>query len=224
MSHNERSGRRRRGCFTLLIVVVAALLAYQSRERLLAALGGFLVVRDPLAKADVILVLSGEPTERAREAADLYREGWAPKVVLTTPEPPPGHAELVALGVRIPLEPEIARTIVVGLGVSAADVLQVPTVINSTGSEARAFHAWMREGGWRRAIVVSSPYHTRRVRSLFREVFGKSGTTVAVVPSRHGEFQPGDWWRRRSGVRNLIIEYQKLLFYSLQYPLRMGTR
>src|SRR5260370_41882838 len=46
-------------------------------------LGRWLVVEDPLVKAQAIVVLSGAMPLRAIEAAKLYREGYAPKIWLT---------------------------------------------------------------------------------------------------------------------------------------------
>ncbi len=48
---------------------------------LLAAVGRFLVVDDPLEPADAIVVLAARES-RARGAAALYQRGLAPRVVL----------------------------------------------------------------------------------------------------------------------------------------------
>ena len=215
-SGDRSRGPRPRGCLRVLLVAVAALLiAWALRERLLAAVGGFLVVRDPPARADAILVLSGDVAERVREAADLYREGWSRTLLLTTPVRVPAALELERLGVRIPTEPEIARGVAEALGVAPGDLVALPGEVESTEAEARAARAFAAARGWRRLIVVTSPYHTRRTRRLFREVLGAAGVETIVVPSRHGAFRAADWWRDRAGVRNLVIEYQKLLFYAL---------
>src|SRR5271157_6178236 len=49
----------------------------------LLGIGRWLVLEDPLEKAQAIVVLSGRMPIRAMEAAKLYREGYAPKVWLT---------------------------------------------------------------------------------------------------------------------------------------------
>jgi uncharacterized SAM-binding protein YcdF (DUF218 family) len=200
----------------LALLLAAALVGgWAARERLLAAVGGFLVAVDPPAKADALLVLSGEVAERAREAADLHREGWARTVVLTTPELHRAEIELRDLGIRIPEEHDVAREVLLHLGVPPGEILRVPEAVDSTEAEALAARAFARARGWRRVIVVTSPYHTRRARSLFREVFGKAGIEVRVVASRHARFRPATWWRDRYAVRLLVIEYEKLLFYAL---------
>ncbi len=49
---------------------------------LLRGLGSWLVVQDPLAKADAIFVLGGTRFERPLEAVELYKAGWAPRIAL----------------------------------------------------------------------------------------------------------------------------------------------
>jgi len=208
---------RRSGCCLrwLLLAGFLATALWLTRERVLTALGGFLVVADPPAAADAIFVLGGEPAERAWEAADLYREGWAPRIVLSTPRTAPAATALAARGVAVAGEPQVARQILQGLGVPDEAVLQMPASVNSTEAEARVFKEFVAGRGWRRVLVVSSPFHTRRSRALFRRVLSATGIEVLMVPSRHGEFRAGDWWQERQRVKDLIVEYQKLLFYSL---------
>ena len=50
--------------------------------------GRYLQHEDPLQKADAIFVLAGTRAERPLEAIDLYKEGYAPIVVLS-----PGNVE-----------------------------------------------------------------------------------------------------------------------------------
>ncbi len=45
-------------------------------------LGAWLVVADPLQKADAIVVLGGTMYERPMEAVELYKEGWASRIYL----------------------------------------------------------------------------------------------------------------------------------------------
>ena len=66
---------RRAALITLGLVIVIALAAFPQ-------LGPWLVVEDPLDKADAIVVLGGTMYERPLEAVDLYNAGYAPKIFL----------------------------------------------------------------------------------------------------------------------------------------------
>src|ERR1022692_4165464 len=48
-------------------------------------IGQWLVVQDPLARADAIVVLSGQLPDRAMEAARLYQAGYAEQVWVSQP-------------------------------------------------------------------------------------------------------------------------------------------
>ena len=64
------------------LVVLSAI--YLTHPLYLKALGYFLVVSDPLVKADAIVVLDGDPMdERLLHSVQLWRSGYAPKVILS---------------------------------------------------------------------------------------------------------------------------------------------
>ena len=68
------------------VVAVLVLLSaiYLTHPLYLKALGNFLVVSDPLVKSDAIVVLDGDPMgERLLHSVQLWRSGYAPKVILS---------------------------------------------------------------------------------------------------------------------------------------------
>jgi len=69
----------------LVRALVIACLVIAGWELLAVVAARFLVVRSPLNHADAIVVLSGSAAhvERAEWAAELYRRGLAPKIILT---------------------------------------------------------------------------------------------------------------------------------------------
>ena len=66
----------------LAIAVIALLVVAVAAVPLLGAAGRFLVEADPLEHADAIVVLAGSYPDRILEAVALYREGWAPRIIL----------------------------------------------------------------------------------------------------------------------------------------------
>lgn len=61
------------------LVILSAI--YLTHPLYLKALGHFLVVSDPLVKADAIVVLDGDPMdERLLHSVQLWRSGYAPNV------------------------------------------------------------------------------------------------------------------------------------------------
>ena len=70
----------------LLGLAAAALILYLAREPLLGALGSYLVKAQDPQKADMVLVLAGDGAgNRILKAAQLVRDGYAPKVLVSGP-------------------------------------------------------------------------------------------------------------------------------------------
>jgi hypothetical protein len=68
------------GGIVLVLLIAAAVLFF--------GLGRWLVVEDPLVHADVIVILSGRLPERAVEAANVYKAGYAEQVWISPPVSP----------------------------------------------------------------------------------------------------------------------------------------
>jgi hypothetical protein len=47
----------------------------------------------------------------------------------------------------------------------------------------------------------------------------KEGVRIQVAPSPYSGFRAEDWWKTRRYVREVIVEYQKLLFYAVAHFL-----
>ncbi len=188
-------------------------------EPLLSRIGGFLVVSHELQESDLIVCLSGHAVERSLAAADIYREGLAPRVFVAREVPPDGYDVLEREGIRIPETVDVATRILAGRGVPAEAVIVSKDPARSTESEAAMVRALVQERGWDSVIVITSPPHTRRAWWMFRHAMEKEGVRIQVAPSSYSGFRAEDWWKTRRYVREVIVEYQKLLFYALAYFL-----
>jgi uncharacterized SAM-binding protein YcdF (DUF218 family) len=196
-------------CRTLTIAVASALLGV---ILFLPFAGRFFDDEDPLARADVIMVLAGTRVERWLEAVDLYREGWAPRIVISPGPVARIEEQLRARGVSYPREGDLAREATLALGVPAEAVTVLPNGVDNTAQEAAALR---RLPGPQpsRVIVITSTYHTRRAKFAFRRAFAGSQVTVLVRASRYGESDPARWWRQRSDIRHILSELPKYLAY-----------
>ena len=78
----QRGGIFFRFLFLIFLICVAFVL-YLARHPLLRVAGNFWVVDDAPAASDVIVVLGDDnySGDRAARAAELYKAGWAPRVV-----------------------------------------------------------------------------------------------------------------------------------------------
>src|SRR5437879_11981133 len=78
MTQGSRGRRRAWIAAAVLVVIMAAAWAIRG-------VGRWLVVQDALEPAQAIVVLSGRMPVRAREAAEIYRQGFAAQVWITRP-------------------------------------------------------------------------------------------------------------------------------------------
>jgi uncharacterized SAM-binding protein YcdF (DUF218 family) len=208
------TARRRRsfalaaGAFVVLTVTALFFHAW-----LLRGLGAWLVVSEPLRPADAIVVLAGGTPQREIAAADLFRQGLAPRVVLSLALIPRHHAALVGLGIR-PHEPQAeARLVLEGHGVPASAILALKVPVKITEAELALVRETVEAAGLRRVILVSSADHGRRIKMIWADV---GGSVEALVYSVRDEtFLPDRWWRDRRMIELLLHEYLGITAYRL---------
>jgi uncharacterized SAM-binding protein YcdF (DUF218 family) len=177
--------------------------------------GRHLQHEDPLQKVDAIFVPSGTRLERPLEAVDLYHAGYAPIVALSPGRPESGEALLRARGIHYPSESEILRDTMVQLGVPASAIIAPGGSVDNTAAEADMLRALVEARHWRRVMIVSSKYHTRRVGFAFRRALEGTGAEVFVRASRYDLSDPAHWWRSRADFRFVTSEWEKLILYHL---------
>lgn len=182
-----------------------------------AKTGGDLVTNeDPLVKSDAIYVLGGSWTERWLEATDLYKEGYAPVIIISRGNVEPGQAELERRGVRLPSSPEIGRTIMTErFGIPASAVRVLESYVDNTAAEAEAIRDTVRQQHWRRLIVITSRSSTRRAGFAMRRILAADGVEIIMRASRTDAFRPGQWLGSRSNFREVFYETPKLFAYWL---------
>ena len=194
------TGAQRGGIiFRLLSLIFLAALffaLYLVRHPLLRLAGGWWVVSDPLQRADAMIVLGDDnfSGDRAARAAELFQAGWAPVVVASGRmlRPFAGVAELIQHDLE-------------GRGVPAAAIVPFAHHAENTLGEAQALRDLVAQRHWHRVLVVTSNYHTRRARYIFRRVF-PSDVSVLVESARDSDFDPDGWWETRSGVKLFFNE------------------
>jgi uncharacterized SAM-binding protein YcdF (DUF218 family) len=177
--------------------------------------GSVLVVSDPLPpRADAIVILAGSVPDRVLEAADLYRAGLAPRVVVTRERVRRGDLALRNRGIRFPETDELTIDALHRLGVPDRAVLRLRRRATSTESEVRTIARWACSRHVRSLIVVTSRAHTRRARLILRQSLGPR-IALTIRPSRYDRFSGRRWWHVRRDQKLVLTEWQKLVNYWL---------
>ena len=155
--------------------------------------------------ADAIVAISGGDTDaRTREAIELYQQGWAPIVVLSgAAQDKTGLSNAAAMR---------RQAIAAGVPDSAImlDEYAADTAGNAAGLQAIALRQ-----GFKRIILVTSPYHQRRASIEFAKALG-SQVTILSHPTPYDKYwSPHYWWLNPYSWFLSISELIKLVYVNV---------
>lgn len=164
--------------------------------------GRYLLKKDELKPADVIVVLSGESRERVEYGVRLFQEDWAKRDrIIFTGGPVVWKYSWAAL----------MRDHAISLGLpSRAAILEEKS--GSTEEEARYVRDILRSHGFRSIILVTSPYHSRRASAIFGKVMGED-VKIISAPAEESWFRFDKWWNRRGERSKVLSEYAKFVWF-----------
>jgi uncharacterized SAM-binding protein YcdF (DUF218 family) len=197
---------RRRIVQAVVTVVAAYVLIFETN--LVWRLAEPLKVSVPAVQSDAIVVFAGGvgesgragggAQERLRQALDLYKAGYASHVIFSS-----GYV----YGFN---ETEVMRALAIDQGIPPSAIVLEQRAAN-TYQNVRFVDDILRERGWRRILLVSSPYHMRRALLVWH----RQAPETLVVPTPAGESQFYQHARGASleQVRAIVQEYVAIAGY-----------
>lgn len=203
--------------FFLIFILYFVLTAY--RIPLLIKLGEYLVVEHKPQKADLIVCLGGPSVGNSLAAVDAYQKGLAPYLFKAKERTPDGLDYLKRRIENYPTKFDLFTMITEGFGIPEEAIFSPDKRVGSTIEEARLVRTFVLKRGFRSLIVVTSLMHSRRAYLTFRKVLEDSEVKVISLPSHYQQFNPKEWWKRHEYTKELIIEYQKLIYYKFKYRI-----
>ena len=196
----QRRNAQRGGIFFRLLFLIFFLaflvVLYLVRNPILRLAGSFWIVDETPQVSDVIVILSDDnyAGDRATRASELYRSGMAPRILASgrNLRSYAGIAELMAHDLK---DRGVPANAIIALGHRAEDTREEAEVV----SQAIAAH------GWKKVLLVTSNYHTRRADYIFERALPR-GTELRVIAARDMDYDPDNWWRSRMGVKIFLHE------------------
>jgi uncharacterized SAM-binding protein YcdF (DUF218 family) len=192
---SQRGGIFSKLLFLIFVVVLVAIL-YVARHPILRFAGDFWIVDETPQVSDVIVILSDDNygADRAARAAQLFKSGMAPRVLASGRllRPYAGIAELMERDLK-------------ALGVPANAIVPVTHRATNTREEAIADAQAIAAHGWKKVLLVTSNYHTRRANYIFERAL-PAGTELRVVSAPDSEYDPNNWWQTRNGLKRFLYE------------------
>jgi len=202
--------------FLFGVLIILCALLYLFSLNILNFLGAFPVRDDNPAPADAVVVLcSGvEYYPRLIEAADLFRKGLAPFIVINGNRKTDIVRQLEEKGFkRCCAWYDDALRVLALFGVPEEKVICVSAEdAYDTVSEAGAVGPVLINKGFSRIILTTSKYHTRRAYHIWNKMFGKD-LSICPVSAKRDPYDPRGWWREGRQIRWVLAEYGAWFYY-----------
>jgi uncharacterized SAM-binding protein YcdF (DUF218 family) len=181
---------------SLLFLIAFCATLYFARRPILRLAAESWVVNDAPTKADAIVVLSDDNfyADRATHAAELFRQGVAPVVVAS------GRRLRPTAGISELMEHDLIER-----GVPKDKIVPFPNDADNTLAQVTLIEWFAGQHGWKKLILVTSNFHTRRTRYI-AEKLAPSDLQVSVASARDGEFDPEHWWENRKSFKAFFGE------------------
>lgn len=157
------------------------------------------------APADAIVAISGGDTDaRAREAISLYKQGWAPVIIFSGAAlDKQGASNAAAMAAQA-----------VGERVPRDAILLDEASVN-TADNASQVRAIVEQKGYKRIILVTSPYHQRRASIEFDRRLGDITSIVNHPTSSDRYWNEQRWWATPMGLWLGVSELVKVTLVSV---------
>lgn len=159
-------------------------------------------------KADAVVVFAGGVGESGRAgqgyeervayAVELYKNGYASHIILSS-----GYTYAIR-------ETDLMKAWAISKGVPTEAIL-IENEAGNTYENVKFTNAILGRNGWRSILVVSSPYHMRRVSLVYSKIGGD--LKVAYTPIPESRFYSHGTGASLEQTRALAHEYLGILYY-----------
>jgi uncharacterized SAM-binding protein YcdF (DUF218 family) len=207
--------RRRRFFLSAIVLVTAAVITALLALRMA---GTWLMVQDPLQPARSVVVFGGQVPFRAMAAAAVYRQGWTREVWVTQGAVNEEDLALEHLRIDRPPEHVYSLRVLERLGVPLDAVRVLPERNVNTADEIRTVARALKAVGGDRVILITSKYHTRRVKAVWSALVG-SGPEAVVRYTPDDPFEPRRWWHNTADAQSVAREWFGLLNAWAGFPV-----
>ena len=199
----------------LLAVAVCLLVVWALTAPSLAT---YLIVEKPLDHADAIIVLSGSAVykERTRKAAELYKQGVAPRIFITDDGAHAGWSRDERTNTPFVV---LEQRELIANGVLPVSITVLPGKVSGTDYEAKALAGELAARPMGAVLIVTSGYHTRRALKTFETILKDKNIEFGIRGVPPGDQTPNlnYWWLQPRGWQMVAGEYMKSVVYYFYY-------
>ncbi len=196
----------------LFVIIIIYFIFTLYRVPLLIKLGDYLVVEHEAQKADLIVCVAGSDLERAPAVIDLFKKDLAPYIFRAKKVEPYGFDYIKGRIKDYPDSYDTFKKILEGFEIPDKAVLSTEKRVDNITEEAMEVRSIVLDKGFKSIIIVPSRIDSRRTWMTFNKVFKDDKVMIISRPSHYQSFDPKGWWKDPRWVRELVFEYQRLIF------------
>ena len=164
----------------------------------------FLAYADKPVKSDaIILFLGPNPAAREKEANRLINEGYSRFLIV------PGLRQVISIGA---ISPQLAEVI---KNTSSSSAGGYPSYYEKTHLEVLYANKMMNALKLTSAIMVSSPYHMKRIKMICEKAFGEQARYISYVPTSYEPGMTDLGHIDRADIHPMILEFAKIFWFNL---------
>ena len=160
--------------------------------------------------ADLIMVLSGQPSSRVERASELYLQGYASKVAISSTRPMSSKYSNIIDSQSVMVQKAFLMDDI--------NITFIPSLkggVTSTFDEAYDLMAYVKKHQLHHVILVTDAFHSRRAFYAFKKVFQKHNmhTKIEMASASNTRFNENNWWMSENGMIAYLLEPMKFLVY-----------
>lgn len=194
-----------------LVLVFINVYMYITSEEFLSSIGQALLVKNEYEKADVIVVFGGgERTERVDHALYLYKQKYAEQIFLSG-----------GIGRSLTTVPWAVRMQQYAEKHVPRERIYIDAEAESTFDNAKHTIDLMKKNNWKKAIIVTSPYHMRRSIWILKQLSKSESIDLKWIPNAttNSSVSSKSWWKDKWTRKVVVEEYAKYFLYRVRYIL-----
>jgi uncharacterized SAM-binding protein YcdF (DUF218 family) len=208
--------KKRKILYAGAVLGLTLVLVFVFYQPVLVSIGKWIVIDETPVKADAVVVLNTglEIYPRIIHAADIYKQGFADLVVINGNRKTEALRKLEMKGFKPGcMWYDDMVSILRLLGVPREKVMVISAEnAYDTVSEALAVGDRIINAGFKRVIIATSKFHTRRAGYIWKNLFG-GRLEIRTVAAGTDPYAPGRWWKSRRQVRWVLAEYGAWVYY-----------
>ena len=203
----------------LFTIIILLIILWEYHTLILTYAGNYLVLEHKPEKADLIVCLGGNNIERGLSVSDAYNADLAPLIYLSRPQVSDGYDVLEDKNVKYPEEADLLEMFLKDLKIPEKAVIRDDTYVENTFDEALLVKKEVVKRGFKSLVIITSPTHSRRAWRTYKKVFEGTDVKIYSLPSSYSKYNPENYWHERKYLKDVVLEYQKFLFYVLKYGI-----